>query len=279
MVYSDSHSHLDSYPQEDLDIVFAQMKEKNVALVLNVSINRLTSEESVKLARAYDNVFAAIGIHPGEAISPAQDVKTHLEELCKRDRVVAIGEVGLEYGRPGADRVVQKELFTYQFTLAGRMNLPVDIHYSLDAHQDIMEIIRKEKRPDQTGIVHGFLGDMSVLRDWLELGFYISLGQPSLGLVNDPMARMLPVTDEVVRAIPRDKLLTETDSMARMSVTRWGKLGGPPPPPATDLPEEEEFRQPSDVVRVAEKVASIMGVSAVEIGDITTANFKRILKI
>lgn len=158
------------------------MKVKNVVLVLNVSISLETSEETIKLAQSHDNVMAAIGIHPEEAIPLTQDVKKHLDELSRRKRVAAFSEIGLEYGRPKANKEMQKELLTYQLYLARNAHLSVDIQYSSNAHQDIIDIIKKEKGLGLSGIVHGFQGNLTELQDWLNLDFYISIGVFSLGI-------------------------------------------------------------------------------------------------
>jgi len=284
MSYSDSHVHLDSFPQEDLDIVFAAMKAKKVSLVMNVAINLQTSEDAIKLAQKYKAVYAAIGIHPGEAMALTPEIKKRLEELSGQPRVVAFGEIGLSYGRSTGSKEEQQALFAYQLSLAKNTRKPVDIHYSYDSHKDIIAMIKKEK--GAAGIVHGFVGTMSDLNDWLNLDFYISLGKPSMGMLGmmGGMHEMPTTTDEVIRAIPAERLLTETDSMARMSVSLWNKMGGPkaPPPPSggpKGAPMKEEFNQPTDVIGVAEKIAAIRGVPVEEIGNTATKNLKRVLKI
>jgi TatD DNase family protein len=284
MSYSDSHVHLDSFPPKDLEIVFSQMKAKNVSLVLNVSINLRTSEEAVKLAQQYPSVYAAIGIHPGEALALTPEIKKTLEELSGRPRVVAFGEIGLMYGRSTGTKEEQQALFAYQLSLAKNTRKPVDIHYSYDSHKDIIAMIKKEK--GAAGIVHGFAGTVSDLNDWLDVGFYISLGKLSIGMLGimGGMHEMPTTSDEVIRAIPAEKLLTETDSMARMSVSRWKTMGGPKAPLPTaggpqGPPMKEEFNQPMDVINVAEKIAAVRGFPVEEIGTTATKNLKRLLKI
>jgi TatD DNase family protein len=260
------------------------MKKKRVTLVLNVSIDLQTSAESVKLAQTYNNVLAAVGIHPGEAIPPTAEVKKRLEELAGQKRVVALGEIGLSYGRSSGSQEAQRYLFAFQIHLANNMHKPVDLHYSHESHQAIIAMVKKEK--GLSGIVHdGFQASPKAIQEWLDLGFYISIGQASLGMSKGLHGAAL--TDEAVRSIPAARLITETDSMARMSVSRWKAMGLPRGAP-TDMPKgmpaapppaQEEFRQPADVVGVAEKIASIRGIPAAEIGDIATKNLKHILKV
>jgi len=294
MVYSDSHAHLDSFPQEELDLIFAQMKAKQVELVLNVSINLLTSAEAIKIAQKYSNVYAAVGIHPGETIPLTAEIKKSLEELSGQQRVVGFGEIGLMYGQSTGTTEQQQELFGYQLSLANNLHLPIDIHYSNNSHRDIVGIVKKAK--GATGIVHDGIGSMSQLNEWLELGFYISVGLPHGRPPGAAQNDVPGMTDEIIRAIPLDRLITETDCMARGSVSRWNVLGkapgGPPPggtgpggPGGTSRtagsppPMQEEFRQPTDVLKAAERIAAIRKASAEEIGKTATTNLKRLLKV
>lgn len=279
MVFSDSHCHLDSYLPGELAIVFAQMKAANVDIVLSVSINLETSVEAVRIAQSHDSVLAAVGIHPGEAVPLTKDVRKHLDELVGSKRVAAVGEIGLDYAHGRVDQEMQKELFKYQLSLAKDVHLPVNIHHSPDAHRDVIDIIKGEKNAGLRGIVHGFKGNNVELRDWLGLGFYVSLGSDSLGLWESLFSSRSSLTDEVVRAIPLEYLLTETDSMARMSVSRWKLSHDTPPGNGVADAEVEKFRQPSDVIDVVKKIAIITGRTVEDIAIATTANLKRILKV
>ena len=224
MVYSDSHSHMHSYPTEKLESVLNEMKAKHVDLVLNVGMTLETSQETVNMAQKHSNLPAAVGIHPGMAVPLTEDVKKRLEELSSKPRVVAFGEIGIEYlgldGRPIpiSNIEIQKELFLYQVFLAKNAHLPVNIHYSMDAQDDIVAILRREKC---SGIAHAFQGTLKDLQAWLDIGFYISIGAESLG-IRRTIKDAPPVSVKVVQAIPPGRLLTETDSMFRD-----GKSHGP----------------------------------------------------
>lgn len=285
MIYSDSHCHLDSYPPEKLETVLNRMKEEQVEFVVSVSMTPETCEEAVDLARTYENVYAAVGIHPGLAKPLSSKEKRRLEELCDQPGVVALGEIGIEYsgpdGRPMSNIEVQKEIFNYELSLAGNARLPIDIHYSMDAQEDIIKIIRQEKHSGLTGIAHAFQGSLTDLHEWLDIGFYISIGAESLGLRRS-IKDAPPLTSEVVRAVPSDRLLTETDSMYRGNGS--GKQHAAPlemannrskPPPE----DHNVFLQPADVVKVAEKIGEMRDVPVWETGRTATENLKRILKI
>ena len=283
--FSDSHCHLDSYPPDQLDAVLGEMEAKCVDIVLNPSISLETSETVLEIAEAHRHVRAAVGIHPGEATPLTEDTRERLEALTKSERVVAVGEIGLDYGpRPGrkeartVDKRAQKDLLRYELALAKARDLPVNIHYSLDAHPDIMAILHEEDSRGLRGIVHGFQGGLAELRDWLDLGFYVSVGLFSLGLLRTPHSTIPPLGDRVVRAIPLERLLTETDSIFMGPGARWSR----PPAPAHDK-ELQDFmaalRQPADVVSVVDRLASITGMDTDEIGTVATANLRCVLNL
>jgi TatD DNase family protein len=277
-MFSDSHCHMDSYPPEDLERVLTGMKACQIATVLSVSIDIGTSEENIRVAQTTDSVLAAIGIHPGEAVSPTREIRKRLGELAGSTRVVAIGEIGLDFMNPSTNQDTQRELFKYQLSLAKDTNLPVVIHYSSDAHREIIDTLSNEKKNRLSGIAHGFQGTIEEMEDWLNLGFFISIGTTSLGLRNSTNSGK-PLSDKVVQAIPLDSLLIETDSMAPLSRSRWMLTHKPPFPIKSSKPEEEEFRQPLDVIKVAQKIASVKKLSADEIGNITGNNLRKLLQL
>ena len=180
---------------------------------------------------------------------PSAEVRRRLYELARKEQVVAIGEIGLDYARNPETREVQKELLIYQLSLARETSLPVSVHCR-EAHQDIMSILRKEVGSDIQGTIHGFVGDSAALKDWLELGFYVSIGIRSF-VINEAPALLA-----AVREIPLDRLLTETDA-----------AGG------------RDVAGPGDVLSVVEKLASLRGVDAEDIAGGATANLKRLFRL
>jgi TatD DNase family protein len=285
MGFSDSHCHLDSYPPDELAIIFSEMAAKSVELVLNPSIDLETSEAVIQTAAAYDNVFAAIGIHPGEVVPLTDDIRRRLEELSQGPRVVALGEIGLHYGpKPGSretgaeNKEWQKELLRYELALAKARSVPVNIHYTLAAHRDIMTILHEEDSRGVEGMVHGFQGGLAELGDWLDLGFYVSVGSSSLGVVQTPFETMPPLSDSILRAIPLNRLLTETDAICMRPTSLWKR----PQPPADNKELRafmEVLRQPAEVVDCSARVATARGLTAEEIGGMATANLRRVLKV
>lgn len=289
--YSDSHAHLDSFPEEDLKRIIAQMKEKNVTLVMNVSINLLTSAEAIKIAQANDGIYAAVGIHPGEAIPLTAEVKKKLEELSGQEKVVAFGEVGLNYGNSTGSNEEQRELLLFQKSLANNLQIPLNIHCGTDAYKECADMLK-----GSSGNIHGFTGTMDDLNTWLDIGYYISLGKvrsaSDAGSIGG-MPQRQSMSEDVIRAIPADRLLTETDCMARVN-SRWsqlGKSGGAPSGGQGGAPggmpggapggasAQEQSDGPVGVIKAVESIAKIRGVSAEEIATLATNNLKRLLKI
>jgi len=247
MVFSDSHCHLTGQQPEQLAQVLQRARTKGVVIMVSMGMDLESSAENVRLAQSYQEVQAAVGIHPWNAISPTREVRQHFEELAKQEGVVAIGEIGLDYVRSPESKEIQKELLVYELSLAQETGLPVNLHCR-EAYRDMMDILNKEMAPGLKGAIHGFTGERVELMDWLALGFDISIGRRGF-LIDE-----VPSLAEVVREIPSAQLLTETDAS--------GSSGSP-----------------SDVVSVVDKLASLCESTSEEIGNITTANLKRLLKL
>jgi len=243
----DTHAHLDMDPfDSDRAEVIARALDSGVSKIVTVGINLEPSQKATELADNHTGVLATAGFHPHEADRVTEEDITSLAKITTHPAVVAIGEIGLDYVRGSETREVQKELLKYELSLARETGLPVSIH-SREAHQDMMSILRQEVGSGVKGAIHGFSGDSAMLKDWLDLGFYISIG------IRGVMADEVPSLEAAVREIPLDRLLTETDS---------GHSSGP-----------------AEVVSVVEKLASLRGTSAEEIANSATANLKRLLKL
>ena len=247
MVFSDSHCHLDTYSPKQLAEVLDKARKKQVDIMVAVGMNLESSEAVINLAQSHDEVVAAVGIHPWNAVPPTDELRGQLTELASREGVVAISEIGLDYARNPETKDIQKELLKFELSLALQKGLLVNVHCR-EAHQDMMQILRKEKDSGLKGNIHGFSGDLATLNDWIELGFHISIGRRFVS--EEPSA-----LTEVVHAIPLERLLIETDATARGP-------GGP-----------------ADVVSVAQKLASLRGTTVEEIGNSATANLKTLLKL
>lgn len=247
MIYSDSHCHLDRYQPEQLAELLEQTRAKHVDIMVSMGMTLESSVETIRLAQSHHEVLAGVGIHPWNAIPPDEEVRRQFEQLARQEHVVAIGEIGLDYARNPQTKDIQRELLIYELSLAREAGLAVSIHCR-DAHQDMMDILRREIGPGLKGIIHGFTGDSAELKDWLELGFYVSIGRRVTA--TDGISSL----EEAVGELPLDRLLTETDAA--------GQLPGP-----------------ADVVSVVAKLASLKETADEEIADTATANLRRLLKI
>jgi TatD DNase family protein len=249
MILADSHCHLDRYQPQLLPELLKRARQKGVSIFVSVGKTLQSSEGVLGLAQSHEGVHGLIGIHPWDAVPLTDEVRKKLYELARREQVAAIGEIGLDYVQKPETKELQKELFAYQLSLARESGLSVNVHCK-EAHQDMMHIVRKQKGQDLRGLVHGFSGSSAELRDWLDLGFYVSIGFRGF-IVNEK-----PSLETVVREVPSDRLLIETDS------TATGQPTGP-----------------VDVISVAEKLAYLRGTTAEEIASSTTENLKRLLKL
>jgi TatD DNase family protein len=199
----DTHAHLqDQVFRPDQDTVFKRAFAAGIHHIIIVGYDYHSSQEAVALADRQEQVFAAVGIHPHDAATWQENTGVLLTALCQQRKVVAIGEIGLDYYRNLSPREIQKKVFATQLELARKMSLPVIIH-SRDAGDEILEFIKDF--PGLTGVVHCFSGTLLTARKLNELGWYIGI----TGAVTFPKATGL---QEVVRGIPLEWLLLETDA-------------------------------------------------------------------
>jgi TatD DNase family protein len=203
-VLVDTHAHLHD-PAFDADRadVLRRARAAGVGAFLTIGTDITTSEAAVALAAAHPDVYAAVGIHPHDAGAATPEALARLAVLARAPRVVAIGEIGLDYFRNLSPREEQQRVFRALLDLARRVGRPVVIHCR-DAHEDVLGILGEARAGDVGGIMHCFSGDVAIARRCLDLGLLISLAGP----VTYPNARALP---EVARFVPDDRLVIETD--------------------------------------------------------------------
>lgn len=201
----DSHAHL-HFPEfrEDLDAVLARARAAGVRAMVTIGTDRETNPAAVALAESQPDVWATVGIHPHDA-GEATDVDfDEMERLARTSaRVVALGEMGLDFFRDLSPRDAQEKVFRRQLDLARRVGKPVVIHCR-DAHDDMLALLAVERVGELRGVMHCFSGDVAIARRCLDLGLMISLAGP----VTYRNARALP---EVARYVPEDRLVVETD--------------------------------------------------------------------
>lgn len=250
-VLFDTHTHLDSQKfDDDREAVISRAREAGVELMVNIGFDRETIPTTMQLAEKYDFIYAAVGWHPVESIHMTPADLLWIEELCKHPKVVAIGEIGLDYYWDTSPKEVQHQVFRDQIRLARRLGKPIVIH-NRDAHEDILTILREEKAEEVGGVMHCFSGSVESAKICLGMNFYISFGGP----VTYKNAR---VPKEVLASVPLDRLLIETDS-----------------PYLTPHPFRGKRNESSYVAYVAEAAAEIKGISVEELALITTENGKK----
>ena len=250
----DSHAHIDDERFDaDRDEVVARALAAGVSLILNVGADMGSSARSVALAEKYSVIYAAVGMHPHDAKDMRETDYTQLEQWTKHPRVVAIGEIGLDYHYDLSPRPVQKEVFLRQLDLARKTGKPFIIH-EREAHADTLEIIRSAAR-GLKGVFHCFSGSVETAREYLKMGFYISVAGPVTFSKSGK-------TKEVAKYVPLDRLLVETDS-----------------PYLTPQPHRGHRNEPAYVRLVAEEIASLRNLPLEEVAAATTANVRRLFDI
>ena len=241
----DSHAHYDdSRFDEDRDELLSSLKDKGVSFVVNCGCDLKTCLKTIDMAEKYSFVYAALGVHPHEAEDTTEEDFQKIKELCSREKVVAIGEIGLDYHYDFSPRDIQKEMFEKQLILANELGLPVIVH-DRESHEDTMNLLKKHK---PKGVVHCFSGSVEMAKEIVKLGMYIGLG----GAVTFKNARK---PREVAEIVPEDKLLIETDC-----------------PYMTPVPHRGKRCDSSYIPFTAEVLAEIRGVSAQDILDLTRKN-------
>jgi TatD DNase family protein len=254
-MYFDSHAHLeDEKFHQDRDALIQGLPGRGVSKVLNVGSTLETSRASVELASKYSFIYAAVGVHPHEVSSLGQGDLEKLIIMAKAPKVVAIGEIGLDYYYDFSPRELQRQFFAEQIELAYELGLPIVVH-NRDAHRDVLTILRERKEKILGGVMHCYSGSWEMAKEFMNLGLYISLGGP----VTFKNAKR-PV--EVAQEVPLDRLLIETDS-----------------PYLTPTPYRGKRNDPGYVGLVAEKIAQIRGMAPDEIAKITWENAKKLFGI
>ncbi|MFB5284807.1 TatD family hydrolase [Peribacillus sp. Hz7] len=251
----DTHVHLNAEQfEEDLTEVIKRAQEAGVANMIVVGFDRPTITKAMELVETYDFLYAAVGWHPVDAIDMTDADLEWIESLAAHPKVVAIGEMGLDYYWDKSPKEIQMEVFRKQIRLARRVKLPIIIH-NREATADIVTILREEEASLVGGIMHCFSGSVETAKECLEMNFYISLGGP----VTFKNAKK---PKEVAAEVPLDRLLIETDC-----------------PYLAPHPFRGKRNEPAYVKLVAEQIADIKQVSVEEVARITTENAKKIFGI
>jgi len=251
----ETHAHYDDekFDEDRVELLSHLLRENNIGNIVNVGATFRGCKDSIKLAEEYDNVYAAIGIHPEEIDEINEDVINWLRENSSNPKVVAIGEIGLDYYwvKEPKQRAKQRLWFDRQMDLALELNLPVIIH-SRDAAEDTLNTIIRYNTQGLKGIVHCYSYSKEIAMEYVKMGWYIGVG----GVVTFKNGRKLV---ETVEAIPIENIVLETDC-----------------PYMAPVPHRGERNSSIYLSHVAEKIAELKGLTVKEVEDITYENALRV---
>lgn len=257
----ETHAHYDDEAFDvDRGTLLEQLVQKGIGKVINVGASIKTTEQSLALAEQYDHVFAAVGVHPSDIDDLNEESFAWLAEQTAREKVVAVGEIGLDYYWDKEPEVQksQRNWFLRQLALAEECRLPVIIH-SRDAAADTMQILKEwtagmmeEERKDKRGVIHCYSYSPEMAQEFVKMGFYIGVG----GVLTFKNAKKLK---ETVAALPLERILLETDC-----------------PYMAPEPYRGKRNDSSYLHYVVEKMAEIKGISAEEVERVTWENAMRL---
>ena len=250
----DTHAHLQwANFNEDQEKVIRRAREASVSYIVNIGFDLRGSTKAVELAIKHKGVFAAVGIHPHNASQLNKNVYKKLKKLSEKRKVVAIGEIGLDYYRNLSSRIAQKNAFENQLLLAEELEIPVVIH-DREAHADTLKILLKFKGKIK-GVMHCFSGNKMTAEQYIKSGFFISFAGPITFLNSHKL-------HEIARWIDLNKVLLETDSPWLAPQDVRGKRN-----------------EPAFLPFIAKKIAELKGISVDELAEATTKNAKKIFQL
>ena len=251
----DTHTHVNVEQfDEDRKEVIERARQAGVSEMVVVGFDKVTIDGAMALAESYDFIYAAVGWHPVDAIDATEEDFQRIEQLAGHPKVVALGEMGLDYHWDKSSKDVQKAVFKRQIELAKRMKMPIIIH-NREATDDILTILKEENAAEVGGIMHCFSAGIDEAKQCLDMNFYISFGGP----VTFKNAKL---PKEVAKEVPLDRLLVETDC-----------------PFLSPHPYRGKRNEPARVKLVAEKIAELKGMELEELAEITSNNARRLFGI
>ena len=242
-MFIDTHCHLSKEDYDDIDLVIKENRENNISKIIISGCSRDSIFESIELSRRYEEVYLTLGYHPSEVNTVTDDDLLELENLLKLDKVVGLGEIGLDYYYGKDNKNEQIELFRKQLVIAEKLDIPVVIH-SRDAVEDTINIL---KEFDLTGVIHCFSGSVETAKIYTSMGYMLGIG----GVVTFKNSNLYKVVEEV----GLKNIVLETDS-----------------PYLAPTPFRGQKNSSKYIPLIAEKVSNILGISVEEVGIETTKN-------
>lgn len=251
----ESHAHYDDKAFDgDREALLGSLKENGIGYVVNIGANIETTKHTIRLAEKYPFIYGAAGVHPSDTDELNEEKFVWLKEQCSHPKIVAVGEIGLDYYWDEPDRKIQKEWFDRQLDMAKKVKLPVVIH-SRDAAEDTLHMMKAKHAGDIGGVIHCFSYTKEIAREYLNMDYYFGIG----GVVTFQNAKKLK---EAVEYIPLEKILLETDSPYLAPAPYRGKRNS-----SLNLPY------------IAEGIAAIKGVDYEDVVRVTEENAKKLFGI
>ena len=255
-MFIDTHSHLyDDKLKNDIENILLRARENKVEKIIVAGCDIPSCEDVIELSKKYPEIYVNIGIYPQYADNYNKNIENRLKELAKNEKVVGIGEIGLDFTYENVSREIQKETLLKQIKLAHELKLPIVLH-GRDSYGELVNLLKENKELiSYGGTFHCFTGSKELAKEIVKLGFYISVGGVSTfqNSVN---------VKEMIKTVPLENLILETDSPYLAPVPKRGKIN-----------------EPSFIPFTAENLAELKGVSKEEIEEITTKNAKRLFNI
>lgn len=251
----DTHAHYDDEAFDgDRETLLNGMEKNGIGTIVNIGASMESSRATVKLTERYPFVYGTVGVHPSETAHLTESDMEELARYAALPKIVAIGEIGLDYHYPEPDRELQQTWFVRQLALAKKTNLPVVVH-SRDAAQDTLRIMREQHAEELGGVVHCFSYSREMAEQYVDMGFYIGIG----GVLTFANAKKLVETAE---AIPIEKIVLETDS-----------------PYLSPVPERGTRNDSTKLRFVVPRLAQIKGMTQEEVIRVTQMNARRLYRM
>ncbi len=257
----DTHCHLDfrAY-NDDRDAIVERAHEHHVTRIINPGTDMKTSQAAIEMAERYDGVYAGVALHPNSTMDWSPEVQTTIEHLAAHEKVVAIGEIGLDYYWDKSPKTVQHTAFEAQLSLAARLKMPIIVH-NREASDDVVAVLRNwaptlpAELKDRPGVFHSFSAPLKTAEAALEMGFYLGFTGPVTFKKADELRA-------IAARVPLERILIETDG-----------------PFLTPHPYRGKRNEPSYVRFVAERIATLRNLSLEEFAAQTTANADRLFQL
>ena len=253
-MFVDTHTHLDfdAY-NEDRENVIQRAIENQVLAIITIGTDLETSKQAILLADKYASIFASVGIHPSDCANVKDSDFDLVKELAGHEKVIAIGEIGLDYYHMHAEKDVQQNSFKKQIGIAKELDLPMIIH-NRDSHDDMLKILKDENVNEIGGVMHSFSGDLPYLNKIINMNLHISF--------TGNITFKKSTSDELVKKVPIENLLLETDS-----------------PFLTPVPLRGKRNEPAFVIHTAKKIAKIKEIDIEILAKVTTENAKSLFRL